>query len=369
MSVRRVKRRDPKTGAERQFWIVDVVFEHADGRVQRARKVSPVQTKRGAEEYERQLRAALLSPVRKKEAPTLEAFSTRWIESDAQATNRASTVAEKRGQLRKHIVPHFGRMHLDAIGTESIASFYAHLRKQDLSLKTVQNLGGVLHRMLAAAVEWEVIEKLPRFPRLKVPSLSQWDFFTRDEVTQLLRVVGDPFERALLVFAFDTGARSGEQIAITWGDIDWFNNHVVFRRASSRGVVGPTKDGEERRVPMTPRLAEALKAIRHLKGDLVFTQPDGEPLDPWRLRRLLDRVCRRAGLRRIRRHDCRHSFASQLVTSGVPLPQVQAWLGHSTIHMTMRYAHLAPNSGADLIRSLDPSCLRQPDGNSGRVAS
>jgi integrase len=120
---------------------------------------------------------------------------------------------------------------------------------------------------------------------------------------------------------------------------------------------------------MTPRLAEALKAIRHLKGDLVFSQSDGAPLDPWRLRRLLDRACRRAGLRRIRRHDCRHSFASQLVTSGVPLPQVQAWLGHSTIHMTMRYAHLAPNNGADLIRALDPSCLRQPDGNSGRVAS
>ena len=72
MSVRRVKRRDPKTGAERQFWIVDVVFEHADGRVERARKVSPVQTKRGAEEYERQLRAALLHPIARKEVPTFE---------------------------------------------------------------------------------------------------------------------------------------------------------------------------------------------------------------------------------------------------------------------------------------------------------
>lgn len=369
MSVRRVKRRNRKTGAERQFWIVDVVFEHAGGRVERARKVSPVQTKRGAEEYERQLRAALLKPVvQKKEIPTLEAFAERWLESDAQASNRDSTVAEKRGQLRKHIVPQFGRLRLDAIGTERIAAFYAHLRRQKLALKTIKNIGGTLHRLLAASVEWEVLERLPRFPRLKVPE-SRWDYFSREEVAQLLRVVTDPFERALLVFAFDTGARSGEQIAITWGDIEWFNNTIVFRRASSRGVVGPTKDGEERRVPMTPRLAQALKGIRHLKGDLVFSQSDGKPLDPWRLRRLLDRACARAGLRRIRRHDCRHSFASQLVTAGVPLPQVQAWLGHSTIHMTMRYAHLAPNNGSELIRALDPSGLRQPDGNSGVVAS
>jgi integrase len=61
-------------------------------------------------------------------------------------------------------------------------------------------------------------------------------------------------------------ARSGEQIAITWGDIDSFNNAVVFRRASSRGVVRPTKDGEEGRVPMTSRVAAALKSILLAEG-------------------------------------------------------------------------------------------------------
>jgi site-specific recombinase XerD len=58
----------------------------------------------------------------------------------------------------------------------------------------------------------------------------------------------------------------------------------------------------------------------------------------------------KAGLRRIRWHDMQHSFASQLISAGVPIRQVQEWLGHSTI--TMRYAHLAPGSG-DAIRALD----------------
>ena len=60
MSVRREERRDPVTGAVRKFWIVDVNFEHPSGKRERVRKVSPVQTQRGAEHYERELRSALL---------------------------------------------------------------------------------------------------------------------------------------------------------------------------------------------------------------------------------------------------------------------------------------------------------------------
>jgi integrase len=85
----------------------------------------------------------------------------------------------------------------------------------------------------------------------------------------------------------------------------------------------------------------------------------------------MNRACRRAGLRRIRRHDARHSFASQLIAAGVPLLQVQAWLGHSTIEMTMKYAHLAPSDGGELIRALDSGAtkLRQLDGKTDRTAS
>ncbi|MBI2390071.1 MAG: Arm DNA-binding domain-containing protein [Deltaproteobacteria bacterium] len=68
MSVRRDKRRDPTTGRTRERWMVDVDFQHADGRRERVRKISPVQTQEGAEEYERQLRAALLDPRRPRSA-------------------------------------------------------------------------------------------------------------------------------------------------------------------------------------------------------------------------------------------------------------------------------------------------------------
>ena len=76
----------------------------------------------------------------------------------------------------------------------------------------------------------------------------------------------------------------------------------------------------------------------------------------WQFHEHLWGACRRAGLRKIRWHDTRHSFASQLAIAGVPLRQIQEWLGHSTIMMTMRYAHLAPDGGRELLtKVLDPT--------------
>jgi site-specific recombinase XerD len=91
---------------------------------------------------------------------------------------------------------------------------------------------------------------------------------------------------------------------------------------------------------------------------VVFCRVDGKPFTLWQLHERLWSACRRAGLREIRWHDLRHSFACQLVSAGVPLRQVQDWLGHSTMTMTMRYSHLAPGHGADLIRALEnPSAV------------
>ena len=71
-------------------------------------------------------------------------------------------------------------------------------------------------------------------------------------------------------------------------------------------------------------------------------------------------ACRRAGIREMRWHDMRHTFASHLAMKGAPIPQIQQWMGHSTITMTMRYAHLSPGSGSDLIRALDSSPVANP---------
>jgi integrase len=128
---------------------------------------------------------------------------------------------------------------------------------------------------------------------------------------------------------------------------------VVFRRSSTRGLVGPTKSGKDRKVPLTGELERALKAVRHLRGKLVFCNEDGSPMKLDQLHERLWTACRRAGLREIRWHDLRHSFGSQLAIANVPVRQIQGWMGHSTIAMTMRYMHLAPGGGREFIAALE----------------
>ena len=117
----------------------------------------------------------------------------------------------------------------------------------------LRQAGAILRRILVAAVEWGHLDAVPPLPRIKVLDAS-FDFFAKDEAAQLVQAARNQEERLLLMFALQTGARAGEQLALEWGDLDWRNNFVVFRRSSTRGVVDHTKSGRERRVPLTQSL-------------------------------------------------------------------------------------------------------------------
>ena len=92
---------------------------------------------------------------------------------------------------------------------------------------------------------------------------------------------------------------------------------------------------------------------RHLKGSYVFCDDSGKPLTSGCCNWPLYRACRKAGLRRIHVHVLRHTFASHLAMKGVPMKVIQELMGHSTIEMTMRYAHLSPEVKRDSVRLLD----------------
>src|SRR6478752_2725835 len=107
-----------------------------------------------------------------------------------------------------------------------------------------------------------------------------------------------------------------------------------------------------REIPLSAFTVEALKAHRRGKAKLVFAQHgrmNKKDECKWPLRR----ACRNAGLREVGWHALRHTFASQLAMKGVPLGSIQELLGHSTIEMTMRYAHLSPEVGRAAVSLLD----------------
>lgn len=348
-------------------WFFRTIVRLPDGRRERIFGVPKTfglpNTKIGAQEAERRAIERALKTgeptTTPKEVPTFKDFVEQrwWPTYPGSVGNRKRTIEEKSFHLRCHLMPVLAEVRLDEVRGEKVAALFKALRDKGLGEKSVKNVRTTLAKILNTAVEWEVLPAAPRLPNVKVPDHA-WDFFTREESERLVAVTTDAEERALLLFALHTGARWGEQRAIEWSDVDWVNRLVVIRRSMPHGTdtAAPTKSGKERRIPLTDTLAAALKGIRdlrHLQGGLVFgRRRDGGPLSLYAVRERLERACRKAGLRQIRWHDMRHSFASQLVSAGVPIRQVQDWLGHSTIMMTMRYAHLAPGSG-DAIRALD----------------
>jgi hypothetical protein len=126
--------------------------------------------------------------------------------------NRHSTIVEKESHLRLYLKPAFGNLRLDAIGKEQVDRFYADMTKKGLSEKSRKNIGGTLRTILGTALEWEVIDKLPKFPKIKVPA-PEWDYYNAEESALLLSKARTPEEKALLMFPLRTGARAGEQYA------------------------------------------------------------------------------------------------------------------------------------------------------------
>jgi len=91
---------------------------------------------------------------------------------------------------------------------------------------------------------------------------------------------------------------------------------LTVRRSSWKGVIGTPKSGRERKIPLTGRLRAALKAIKHLKSELVLCHPDGKPLTQSAIEAALRFGCKRAGLRGIGSHVLRHNAESRIMPSG-----------------------------------------------------
>jgi integrase len=106
-------------------------------------------------------------------------------------------------------------------------------------------------------------------------------------------------------------------------------------------------------VPMAAQLEEALRAGRHLRGELVLYREDNAPFTEAAVQAAVDRAAREAGLRGKGPHMLRHTFCSHLAMNGAQLQVIQAWAGHQSVLTTQRYMHLSPAVQQEAIRLLE----------------
>lgn len=367
MGVKRVKRTNP-SGKVREFWMIDISYtDQLTGEHRRIRKRATNQTRKGALQEELQILNAITSGVhnKKKEVMTLEEFSVEFMSNYAVTNNKPSEVNAKRSILRHHLIPAFGKLRLDKIGSREIERFKAKKVKDGLKPATINNRLTVLRKMLTTAQEWGIIETVPRFRWLRKPP-PEFDFFDFDEADRLV-AAAEPEWRTMILTALKTGLRLGELRALRWDDVDLVARKLVVRRNLVNGHYGTPKNGKSREIPLCDSLVAALKAHRHLKGELVFCDEYGDPVVQY-TRHPLWRACQRAGLRKVRWHVLRHTFASHLAMRGASARSIQELMGHSTIRMTDRYMHLSPRANRDAVNLLDekPPVDRQEELSRGQ---
>jgi|GEM_PF-84731 len=271
---------------------------------------------------------------------------------------------------------------------------------------TVQHMKNIISLVLQVAIDDEVLQtnpawRLGKFMR-QPSSRLEADPLSRQELASLLEAFRRdwPAHYPLALTLARTGMRIGEALALKWGDIDFHGGFIRIRHGISRGRLETPKSGKSRRVVMSRQLAETLSALRvrrrewmlksryvepgelygagHLDGgrqhrrilpafkgeavrlwkdfpEWVFISEQGNPLDAssWRSR-VFEKALERAGLRRLRVHDLRHSYASFLIQAGESLAFVRDQLGHHSIKVTVDiYGHLAPEGNRAAVDRLD----------------
>jgi integrase len=210
----------------------------------------------------------------------------------------------------------------------------------------------VLGKMLSLANEWGFIASTPRMKLFRVEP-ADFEFLTFEEAPRFLAAVPQEWRTFALV-PLRTGLRVGELLALKWEDLDLVAGRLMVRRTLWQKQEVLPKGGKVREVPLGNEVVTALKAHRHLRGPYVFCDEAGARLTHSKVKRVVPWACAKARLaKRLTTHGLRHTFASHLVMRGVSLKAVQELLGHSTIEMTMRYAHLSPDVKRDAVRLLD----------------
>jgi len=210
--------------------------------------------------------------------------------------------------------------------------------------------------------------RLGRFIKRKDPK-KEINPLSREEARNFLEVVGEHRPRYYPFFlcALRTGMRLGELLALEWGDIDFRGGFIEVRRAYVRGQITTPKNGKTRRVDMSRQLAKTLNTLllvrkkdalaqgRREVSEQVFVNEQGGIIHEANLRnRVFFKALAKAGLRRIRIHDLRHTFASLLIQNGESLAYVKEQLGHHSIQITVDiYGHLVSGANRQAVDRLD----------------
>lgn len=263
--------------------------------------------------------------------------------------------AESKEYRIEQMASHFGDLPLRRFNTMIVEQYQTALTNKGLKPGSVNKNISIIKAMIKKAVDWEMVEEdtLKRVRKVKnyKESNKRLRFLAVKEAQSLISVCDDHL-RPIVITALHTGMRRGEILKLTWESVDLQHGFITLT---------DTKNGDGREIPIDGTLRETLNKLprRFVEKDgqrelVPYVFYDPKTLKCYKgIKRSFHTALKKAGIKDFRFHDCRHSFASQLIMAGVDLTTVKELLGHKDIKMTLRYSHLAPAHKRKAINVLD----------------
>ena len=271
-----------------------------------------------------------------KNIPTLEQFSQNHYMPFIKGYKRSWDTDET--MLRIHLLPRFGRLHLDEITTQDVIAFHHAMRAQGYASSTCNRPLVILRYMFNLAKKWN-IEGAVRNPITGMTLFEENNkrerYLSSVEVKRLYDILAtssNPQLKNIVPLLLLTGCRKSELLDAKW-------EHIDIERFTWRIPI--SKSGKARYVPLSTEVLNLLSQLPRFEA-CPYVVPNPRTKLPYAsIDYAWDNARRKAGLAEVRMHDLRHSFASFLVNAGRSLYEVQKILGHSQLTTTQRYAHLS----------------------------
>lgn len=271
---------------------------------------------------------------------------------------RESTAHTRFHMMDRHILPFFKNRVISDISPADISAWQTEMMEKGLSDTYLRSANTYLKAVFAYAVDYVGLEKNPCRKPIGSTRTQNVDFWTPEEYALFIHECKDNIEYyTIFEILYYTGMRAGELLALTLNDIDLKKKQIsinkTFYHLTGKDSIQPPKTAKgERTVDIPDFLADE---IREYQKHLYKPDPE-DRLFPKQLnyiRSAFNIRVKRAGVKKIRIHDLRHSHASTLIHLGANPVLVAERLGHESPDITLKtYSHLFPSSQTDIVQKI-----------------
>lgn len=293
-------------------------------------------------------------------------YMLEWLEKQKGKVEQTTYIGYEqviKGRLYKYFKSK--KIKLVDLKPKHIQDFFDLLFSEGLSGNTIKHYRANISKALKSAVITEIIDSNPatKLEPIKVKEYTA-DYYTQDELLSLMEIIETTPIELPVIIAGVYGLRREEVIGIKWNAIDFKDKTLTIRHTVGRGKIdGVTQfifkdraksDSGYRTLPLFDFIADLLRKYKNKYEenkkfygntycndykDYICLMENGELMKPGYVTQTFSKILDNNHLRHIRLHDLRHSCGTLLVRNGVPLKDIQIWLGHSNFQTTLRYAH------------------------------